>query len=130
MHDLFVQDYSITEEISIENNEEFVATPSVYVPAEDTFLMLDALQMDLQQVVRSRLSKNKIGTDSFAKCGPLLVVELGSGFGLLIAAISKCLRDNLSSILVGAHCIAVDINPTACYKTISTCQLNDVKVSE
>lgn len=102
----------------------------MYEPSEDTFLMLDVLELDLEQVISTRLSKTNKVVDSTAKCGPLLVVELGSGFGILTAAISKALSDTLSSIAVGAHCIAIDMNPTACRKTIMTCKLNDVEVSK
>jgi len=110
-----------------ENNGEFNTSPAVYEPAEDTFLMLDVLELDLEQVIKTRLSKTNIGSSD--KCGPLLVIELGSGFGILTAAISKALSDSLSSYAVGAHCIAVDMNPTACLKTIMTCKLNGVEVS-
>jgi len=129
LHDLFIQAYSISDPISLDdNNGEFDTSPSVYEPAEDTFLMLDVFELDLEQVIKNRFSKtNMVG--SSAKCGPLMVVELGSGFGILTAAISKALSDTLSSIAVGAHCIAVDMNPTACLKTVMTCKLNDVKVS-
>jgi len=112
-----------------ENNGEFDTAPSVYEPAEDTFLMLDVLEMDLEQVISNRLSKKNMVMGLSPKCGPLLVVELGSGFGILTAAISKALNDTLSSIAVGAHCIAVDMNPVACHKTLMTCKLNDVEVS-
>lgn len=120
-------DYSISDHVSLdENNGEFNTSPAVYEPAEDTFLMLDVLELDLEQVIKTRLSKTNIGSSD--KCGPLLVIELGSGFGILTAAISKALSDSLSSYAVGAHCIAVDMNPTACLKTIMTCKLNGVEV--
>jgi len=127
---MFVQAYSTSDYVSLdENNEEFNTSPSVYEPAEDTFLMLDVFELDLEKVIRTRLSKTNLVDGSSVKCEPLMVVELGSGFGLLTAAISKALNDTLSSIAVGAHCIAVDMNPTACLKTIMTCKLNDVEVS-
>ncbi|VVC36502.1 Hypothetical protein CINCED_3A015879 [Cinara cedri] len=64
------------------------------------------------------------------KNDPLLVVELGSGAGLLSAAVAKSLRkDILTSVTdVGVHCIAVDINPAACHATSHTCLLNNVQV--
>jgi len=112
-----------------ENNSEFNNSPAVYEPAEDTFLMLDVFELDLEQVIKTRLSITNVADGSSVKCGPLVVVELGSGFGILTAAISKALSDSLSSFAVGAHCIAVDMNPTACLKTIMTCKLNGVEVS-
>jgi len=126
---MFVQSYSTSDNVSLDkNNGEFDTSPSVYEPAEDTFLMLDVFELDLEQVIKTQLSKTNMVDDSSTKCGPLMVVELGSGFGILTAAISKALNDTLSSIAVGAHCIAVDMNPTACLKTIMTCKLNDVEV--
>lgn len=98
----------------------------MYEPAEDTFLMLDALQLDLEHIVINRLTcQNKAVTDSCLKGGPLLVVELGCGAGLLITAIGKALQGCGS---VGVHCLAVDVNPAACHATVQTCQLNGVQV--
>jgi len=97
----------------------------VYEPAEDTFLVLDALQLDLERVIRSRLFHDAA---SSTKCGPLLVVELGCGVGLVITALAKVLNDNKVSGIVGAYCMAVDLNPAACLATAQTCRLNDVQV--
>lgn len=101
----------------------------MYEPAEDTFLVLDALQQDLESIVHNRLicQKNIIESSSISD-GPLLVVELGSGAGLLTAAIAKALRDDDVSATVGAHYIAVDVNPAACQATAQTCLLNGVQV--
>jgi release factor glutamine methyltransferase len=98
---------------------------TVYEPAEDTFLMLDALQLDLEYMIRSRLH---YATSASIKCGPLLVVELGSGTGLLTAAVAKALHEDDKSATVGAHCIAVDLNPAACHTTVQTCKLNKVQI--
>lgn len=120
----------------LSNNVGFVAIPdgskvddfgtTVYEPAEDTFLMLDALQLDLERMVRYRL----LGGAELAmtKCGPLLVVELGSGAGLLTAAVSKALNDSEKCGAIGAHCVAVDLNPAACLATAQTCKLNGSQV--
>lgn len=61
-------------------------------------------------------------------CEPLLVVELGSGAGLLSAAVAKILRTENAPFSIGAHCIAVDLNPAACHATAQTCRLNNVQV--
>lgn len=114
------------------NNEPVNTTvASVYEPAEDTFLVLDALQLDLELTVRNRLlCQNSSDSDLSAKNEPLLVVELGCGAGLLSAAVAKTLRkDILTKVTdVGVHCIAVDINPAACLATAHTCLLNNVQV--
>ncbi|RZF34010.1 hypothetical protein LSTR_LSTR012355 [Laodelphax striatellus] len=78
----------------------------VYEPSEDTFLLLDALEAELPRLVGGSAR---------------LVVELGSGAGLVIAAVSRALQG-------GAHCVAVDINPAACRATQATAALNDARV--
>lgn len=80
----------------------------VYEPREDSFLLLDALEADLKLIKE--------------KCHPTLVVEVGSGSGIIISAISKLLN---SSTL----CLAVDINPAACNITAETAIMNNVAVS-
>ncbi|XP_039275621.1 methyltransferase N6AMT1-like [Nilaparvata lugens] len=50
-----------------------------------------------------------------------LVVELGSGAGLVITAMAQALQGR-------AHCVAVDINPEACRATKATAQLNNAQV--
>ncbi|XP_025418282.1 hemK methyltransferase family member 2 [Sipha flava] len=110
------------------SNEEGLETAAstVYEPAEDTFLMLDALQLDLEHIVIDRLTcQNKAVADPCLKRGLLLVVELGCGAGLLTAAVGKALHSCES---VGVHCLAVDVNPAACHATAQTCQLNGVQV--
>lgn len=103
------------------------AASSVYEPAEDTFLMLDALQLDLEHIVTDRLTcQNRAVTDLSLKSGPLLVVELGCGTGLLTAAVGKALRD--CGEKAGVYSLAVDVNPAACHVTAQTCQLNGVQV--
>lgn len=78
----------------------------VYEPAEDSFLLLDALEKDMEQILASR---------------PLVCVELGSGSGIIITALSKLVHSN-------AHCIAVDISSMACQITKRTGLANNVGV--
>lgn len=97
----------------------------MYEPAEDTFLVLDALQLDFEQIIYKRFC---YGASLSTMCQPLLVVELGSGAGLLSAAVAKILRTENAPFSIGAHCVAVDLNPAACHVTAQTCKLNDVQV--
>lgn len=97
----------------------------MYEPAEDTFLILDALQLDLEKTVCDRL---RCADSSSSKCGPLLIVELGSGAGIIATAVAKALSLSDAPFAVGTHCVAVDSNPAACIVTAQTCKLNNVEV--
>lgn len=102
-------------------NDYGTASAHVYEPAEDTFLMLDTLQLDLERIVHNRLlQQDKCDDNSSVKDRSLLVIELGSGAGLVITSVAKALRK--------AHCIAVDMNPVACLATVQTSKLNDIHV--
>nr|CAD7419988.1 unnamed protein product [Timema poppensis] len=78
----------------------------VYEPAEDTFLLLDALEEDLPFI--QRLS-------------PALCLEIGSGSGVVITALAKSLGPS-------SGYLAVDINPVACKATRGVGHTNGVSV--
>ncbi|XP_061387010.1 methyltransferase N6AMT1 [Musca vetustissima] len=78
----------------------------VYEPAEDSFLLLDALEADLEFI------ENDLK--------PLVCLEIGPGSGIVITAIAKRLPHSL--------CMACDINPYACRVTKRTCTRNDTHV--
>lgn len=79
----------------------------VYEPSEDSFLLLDALEMELPYL------KDK---------QPLLTVEIGPGSGIIIAALAKYLNYQSNGFF------AVDINKFACGATQRTSRANGVNV--
>jgi len=85
----------------------------VYEPAEDSFLLLDALEEDLSNFVSSRGS---------AENDVILALEVGCGSGIISTAVAK------SKILGGrVPCvIATDINPHAGLLTQETAEVNHI----
>lgn len=79
---------------------------NVYEPAEDTFLMLDALEEELNYLTNLT---------------PATVLEIGPGSGVLIAAVSSFFKSQ-------AFCWAIDINPDACIVAKDTAVLNNTRV--
>ncbi|XP_049763651.1 methyltransferase N6AMT1 [Schistocerca cancellata] len=79
---------------------------AVYEPAEDTFLLIDALEDDLQLISTLK---------------PSVCLEVGSGSGAVITAISMFLGNS-------CHCMATDISFVACKATQKTSLYNSANV--
>lgn len=75
------------------------SNPEVYDPAEDSYLLIDALESDLNPEASSSI-----------------LVELGSGSGIVSTFIQKYFRN--------FHVISVDINPIACEISLETSRKN------
>lgn len=78
----------------------------IYEPAEDTFLLLDALEKDLTNILTIQK--------------PLVAVEVGPGSGIILTALAKYTE---------AFCIGIDISPFACKVSQKTSHVNGVSSS-
>ncbi|XP_065353703.1 methyltransferase N6AMT1 [Cloeon dipterum] len=77
----------------------------IYEPAEDSFLLMDAIEADdcwLRETVK-----------------PTICLEIGSGSGIVCSAVAKFLK---------VFCLATDINSLACRATRETAQRAEVIV--
>lgn len=79
----------------------------VYEPSEDSFIMLDALELELPFLLEKK---------------PSICLEIGPGSGIIISALSKYLSFQPHGFF------AVDINKFACDATKRTAKANKVNV--
>ncbi|CAO3680523.1 unnamed protein product [Umbelopsis ramanniana] len=80
---------------------------NIYEPAEDTFLLLDALEQD---------------QDELRALQPSICLELGSGSGCVTTFLGSLLKPNL------AYMVTTDINPHAAVATMATGKKNGISI--
>ena len=81
----------------------------VYEPAEDSFLLLDALEKDLE-IMSNQDNEQKKSPP------PVFCLEIGSGSGII--------STGLASVLPNSMIFACDINPHACLASQKTSEIN------
>lgn len=80
--------------------------PDVYEPSEDSFLLLDALELEVEFLKSLK---------------PEIIVEIGTGSGIIISAIASFMQSNCMYY-------ATDVNIQACRASLHTSKLNFVNV--
>jgi release factor glutamine methyltransferase len=85
------------------------ATTSAYEPAEDSFLLLDALEQEMDSIFCTQSQQSKF------------VLEVGCGSGIISTAMAKKFKENGSNV----PCVfSIDVNPEATLLTQKNSFLN------
>lgn len=84
----------------------------IYEPAEDTYLFLDCLEEE-----KEYLNETLFGSKT--SCDARIIVEIGTGTGIITSFIQNSIFDGQPAIY-----LTTDLNPYACETSLNTSQIN------
>ncbi|RDA87341.1 hypothetical protein CP532_2629 [Ophiocordyceps camponoti-leonardi (nom. inval.)] len=115
-------DWGVDLRCEIQTHQGMLPTPDtshvpyerVYEPSEDSFLLLDTLSSEAQRL----FLRNHLSSSSSSSNHPRLVVEVGTGSGVVLAFVHA----HAEAILGSRHVFTsgVDVSVVACRATVAT----------